>query len=282
MAYRQISTATWQDPWFEQLSPKAKLLFIYLWTNDVCNQAGLFQISQRRIEFEVGFKIDDIISELKEKVEWFQAENIVWVKNFFKWQCCNSSFVRAAVNSLGNVPKSRVEKFVSHNSDLLRKHGVNTDSIPCTHGADTVSPPCPEGVEGVASSVTGTRTETEINPPLVPPLPGVDTVSVPAKPSSPSGDGFVRFWGAYPRKVGKIAALKAWKRLKTPATILPKILEAIERQRASPQWTKDGGQFIPHPATWLNQGRWEDETSTCQESESAKALRLVKEMGLVK
>ena len=37
------------------------------------------------------------------------------------------------------------------------------------------------------------------------------------------------------------------------------MLEAIEKHKASSQWQKDGGQFIPHPATWLNQERWEDE-----------------------
>jgi hypothetical protein len=279
MAYRQISTATWQDPWFEQLSPKAKLLFLYLWTNDVCNQAGLFQISQRRIEFEVGFRIDDVIAELKAKVEWFPVENIVWVKNFFKWQCCNSSFVRAAVAGLGNIPKSIVEKFITHNSELLKKHGVDTEAMLDSHGAGTVSPPSPQGadilpppsplgVDTVASSVTVTETETVITPPIVPPFGGDSRVS---------RNGFDAFWDAYPRKVGKLAAQKAWKKLKTPASILPKILEAIDRQRASPQWTKEGGQFIPHPATWLNQGRWEDDVTAGAESESEKALRLLRE-----
>jgi hypothetical protein len=33
----------------------------------------------------------------------------------------------------------------------------------------------------------------------------------------------------------------------------------------SAEWTKDGGQFIPHPATWLNQKRWEDEPMAIQD-----------------
>ena len=37
------------------------------------------------------------------------------------------------------------------------------------------------------------------------------------------------------------------------------LLDAVEAQKRSPQWTRDGGQFIPYPATWLNQRRWEDE-----------------------
>ena len=67
---------------------------------------------------------------------------------------------------------------------------------------------------------------------------------------------FARFWQAYPRKVGKQAARKAFGRVEVP---LDRLLEALERQRGDPQWQKENGRFIPHPVTWLNQGRWEDE-----------------------
>ena len=36
------------------------------------------------------------------------------------------------------------------------------------------------------------------------------------------------------------------------------MVSAIAVQATSPAWTKDGGQFIPHPSTWLNEGRWQD------------------------
>jgi len=68
---------------------------------------------------------------------------------------------------------------------------------------------------------------------------------------------FEKFWKEYPRKVGKRAAQKAWKKNGMPG--IDKILEAIVQQRASPQWNTEGGRFIPNPATWLNQGRWDDE-----------------------
>ena len=69
--------------------------------------------------------------------------------------------------------------------------------------------------------------------------------------------GFAEFWKTYPRKVGKAAAEKAWSKAK--GVDLSTILQAIERARATEQWLKDGGQFIPHPSTWLAQRRWEDE-----------------------
>ena len=71
---------------------------------------------------------------------------------------------------------------------------------------------------------------------------------------------FDRFWSAYPRHVNKQGAMKAFDKAKIDGDLLDVILKAIEKQKASDQWTKDNGQFIPHPATWLNQKRWEDET----------------------
>lgn len=69
-------------------------------------------------------------------------------------------------------------------------------------------------------------------------------------------DKFDVFWKAYPNRKGKQAALKSWKKMKPDLQVC---LAAIERQKKTEQWRRDGGQYIPHPATWLNQGRWDDE-----------------------
>jgi hypothetical protein len=70
---------------------------------------------------------------------------------------------------------------------------------------------------------------------------------------------FDGFWSAYPRKVGKGAARKAWGKIKPAAELVERMLSTLTWQRTSEQWTKDGGKFIPYPATWLNQERWTDE-----------------------
>ena len=71
-------------------------------------------------------------------------------------------------------------------------------------------------------------------------------------------DGFDEFWFAYPKKVGKGEAKKLWAKLKVNGR-LPSVLSAIAAQKSTAQWQKEGGQFIPLPATWLRQGRWDDE-----------------------
>jgi hypothetical protein len=70
-------------------------------------------------------------------------------------------------------------------------------------------------------------------------------------------DGFDLFWQKYPNKKAKPAAARAFKSAKINVN-LPDVLADIESRIDSPDWQKEHGQFIPHPATYLNQRRWED------------------------
>ena len=73
---------------------------------------------------------------------------------------------------------------------------------------------------------------------------------------------FADFWAAYPRKDAKKSARKVFLRIINNADdsddLLAQILDAIALAKRSHQWQKDNGDFIPLPATWLNQERWED------------------------
>ena len=72
-------------------------------------------------------------------------------------------------------------------------------------------------------------------------------------------DGFALFWQEYPRKAAKAAALKAWQKLNPSPDLVERILDHVRDHKRSPDWLKDGGQFVPHPATFLNGRRWEDD-----------------------
>lgn len=78
-------------------------------------------------------------------------------------------------------------------------------------------------------------------------------------PIAPFAEAFNRFWRIYPRKVAKQSALKAWTKIQLTEQLVEIILAALERHLKSAQWLRDDGKFIPHPATWLNGRRWEDE-----------------------
>ena len=72
-----------------------------------------------------------------------------------------------------------------------------------------------------------------------------------------SDPDFERFWSSYPKKASKKDADKAF--LKTLPQEFETIMESLEKWKKSYDWTKDGGQYIPNAATWLNGERWNDE-----------------------
>lgn len=69
---------------------------------------------------------------------------------------------------------------------------------------------------------------------------------------------FLEFWSRYPRKEGRKNALKAWKKLSPSPALVEEIMSGLEWRLTCEEWTKDGGKYIPLPATWLNGERWTD------------------------
>jgi len=68
-------------------------------------------------------------------------------------------------------------------------------------------------------------------------------------------DRFDIFWKSYPRKVARKNALKAWLKIKPDDALTKQIIDAINKQGLCNREI----QFVPHPTTWLNAARWEDE-----------------------
>ena len=86
-----------------------------------------------------------------------------------------------------------------------------------------------------------------------------DIPPISPKVKTDCSDLFNQFWDSYPKHIAKQSAVKAFEKLKPDEKLLEAMLKAIAMQKESKQWEKDGGAFIPYPATWLNQRRWEDE-----------------------
>lgn len=84
-------------------------------------------------------------------------------------------------------------------------------------------------------------------------------------------EAFESFWTTYPKKVAKPAAAKAFKSAKINGH-LPHVLADIEARKSSDDWTKSEGQFVPNPATYLNQRRWEDSQGTEKRNPFAGAI----------
>ena len=72
-------------------------------------------------------------------------------------------------------------------------------------------------------------------------------------------EGFASFYAAYPRKRGSASARKEWNKLAPDGRLRVTIMVALEVHKRTEEWRRDGGQFIPYPASWLKGRRWEDD-----------------------
>lgn len=90
--------------------------------------------------------------------------------------------------------------------------------------------------------------------------PSVGSADAPTKkPKLKTDPGFETFYGLYPKKKARKTAVKAWGKIKHTPELDAKIIASVKAQAASDDWTKDGGKYIPYPASWLNGEMWDDE-----------------------
>jgi len=93
--------------------------------------------------------------------------------------------------------------------------------------------------------------------------PRTSHLSEPVNEPKPMGkqdslEGFDQFWKLYPKKKGRKDAAKAWEKLKPDKIQRAVLIASLAKHCVSADWTKDGGRYVPNPATWLNGERWED------------------------
>jgi len=138
MPERGFATETWDsDEWFQELSERQRYLFIYLWTNSHCNQAGLYHITLSTVSFATKipkYELPELIFSLEPKVKWWPEDNLIWVKNFIKRQSKSSKFLAAAAKSLMTVKTmSAIQELLDYN---MRRYSI---SIPYQYYIDRVS-----------------------------------------------------------------------------------------------------------------------------------------------
>jgi hypothetical protein len=144
-----------------------------------------------------------------------------------------------------------------------RKQDSRQNPTPCRASVALLSPDCPESVALPArGTVRGTERDTSnTKPPSHPPTGEASASKVKAILSQHQAERFARFWTAYPRKTGRGAAERWWDRHKPDDALLGLILQAVEAHKTCETWRRG---FVPHPTTWLNQRRWQDEPASAQ------------------
>lgn len=140
---------------------------------------------------------------------------------------------------------------------LMPPPPTSLDGFPATPGSDQPIPAGPASVDPEPADPSPMSVpEVVTTESQTPPAPSEQS-SPPKRPAAVPKPpaGFDAWWALYPRKVAKAAAVKAY--VKAVRQVEPEVLfAATARFRDDP--TREDA-FTPHPASWLNDGRWEDE-----------------------
>ena len=141
-----------------------------------------------------------------------------------------------------------------------RKQSAAAECVPDAT-ACSAFPECGRQSEAAAGRAVSAQTESFAEASAAPEkTPAKRTASRSSRKRG--APGFDEFWAAYPRKAAKQVARSAWDRIAPDDALRREILDALGKQKLCDQWIRESGRFIPYPATWLNGGRWEDETVT--------------------
>ena len=152
-------------------------------------------------------------------------------------------------------------------TERVKRHRERQRNVSCN--VSDVSPPVSETAQSREEEI---RVETETKQPPKP----------PARKLADVPEGFSNWYDAYPRKHGKLAAVKAWKKIRPSSHLAVQMAEAIRNQTAQHHFQNGQGEdFVPNPATWLNQGRWDDEITGPPKRKMRSAVDEMQEAGLL-
>jgi hypothetical protein len=161
--------------------------------------------------------------------------------------------------------------FAENDPEPEDEPAVEVDTAPVLDHSGIVLDQSPNGSDSLSLSLCRSQSHTNAPAAPSPPLKGKKR----SKQTNPYPEAFTLWWVTYPRRAAKAEALKAWEAaVKLIAAERPctedqaqeSLLEAAQAFAASPKGKS--GAYCPYPATWLNQGRYDDDRTTWKDSQN--------------
>jgi hypothetical protein len=230
--YRLVSMRIWKDPDVEQLNPSGKLVFMYLITNEATTESGIYPITFKTIANETSLPsatVGKLLATLK-NISYDTENNCIFIHNFLRYN--------------GGGRPDLLKKALERECKQFR--------TPLWHLFVDHYPEYLEGLKPLLTTVGQQLIEIDLN------RLGSNKDKKLKPLSTEYSQDFLRFWSAYPVKEKKQDAFGVWQKLKPDAALIEQIVTQVKQAKNSRRWLEG---FAPHPTTYLNGRRWEDEIS---------------------
>lgn len=247
--YRKVDPRIWNDEKFRKLNNHGKLLFFMLLTHPNMTALGAMRATPAGLAEELGWEAEAFRKAFADVLSKAMAEHdaeacLIALPNFIRYNQPESpNVIKAWVGALDLLPECQLKRHVLQRAQAIVSE--MTEGFSKAFG------------EAFAQAMPYPKQKPKQKPKKKNPPPPSD-----------EGGAFDAFWSAWPthkRKVAEVQCRRKWK-AKGCQSVADAVMAALEVAKASKDWTKDDGEFIPAPLTWLNQARWEAPT----EAESAQ------------
>lgn len=269
--YRKIDPRIWNDKKFRSMTDAGKLVFLFVLTHPHMTSIGAMRATLGGLADELGWELKafrEAFGEAFEKgmVKHDPKASFLALPNFLKYNAPESpNVVKAWVSASDLLPECDLkEEVIQWVKDFV-------EGLPEAF-AKALPKDFAKGMPNQEQEQEQYLNQEQEQTYLVRKVKKTSRIG----PSDPNlSPKFFEFWELYPRKEQRAKAAIAYAKLAPSQELHQTILDALGKQRETAKW-KFEPQFIPHPTTWLNGKRWEDDIESISPTPSPMPAPLSK------
>lgn len=271
--FTRVERGYWQDEFILELTPEQKFFYLYLMSNSKVNTLGAYVFPMTMSTLELGYNRDTVKKLLDHFVEagkimYDETTNEVFLLNWPKRNWNKRTATLRALKKDVDALKSPVlrEKISAMLSAFCGGEDAidDTEEQKGTNGNNEEQKGTNRNNEDMFAGIIDKREKKKENREKEKEKEDAGTVFDAAT-------AFENFYQAYPNKKNVKTARTRWEKMKVTPELFAAIMEGLERAKNSHEWGKDGGAYIPHPATWLNGEGWKNEYKPLRQTAAPKA-----------
>lgn len=271
--FTRVERGYWQDEFILELTPEQKFFYLYLMSNSKVNTLGAYVFPLTMSTVELGYNKETVLKLLDHfaqvgKIIWDETTKEVFLLNWPKRNWTKRTATLRALKKDFDTLKSPAlrEKISAMLSAFCGGEDAidDTEEQKGTNGNNEEQKGTNRNNEDMFAGIIDKREKKKENREKEKEKEDAGTVFDAAA-------AFEIFYKAYPNKKNVKTARTRWEKMKVTPELYREIMEGLERAKNSQEWGKDGGAYIPHPATWLNGEGWKNEYKPLRQAATPKA-----------